>query len=736
MSVTAEKLYQLLPAFYRLCDSEQGEPLKALMDLIAREAGILDSDINRLYENWFIETCDEWVVPYLGDLLGVRGLHPVNNSRIFSQRAYVANTLSYRRRKGTAPILEQLAFDITGWRARVVEFFQLLAATQNVNHIRLHSTITPDLRRMNQLDLLDTAFDTISHNVDVRRISTGLGKHNIPNIGLFLWRLQSYPINRCTACVPATAPAGCYTFSRLGYDSHLFNRPQSEKQIIHLAEEINVPGLLRSRALYDELEALRQALAEGKTPIYKYFGPNDTTTKFYPSVFKIYLNGSETHVPFKEICICNLEDWRLPQPPITAAVDPVLGRLAFAKPAAVSHVRVSYSYGFSSDVGGGPYDRQESVSKTLTRQVTWQVGVSKVISNVAGETIFDNLTDAVDEWNNQPDGSVGVITIMDNDSYDEDLTGSHLIKVPEGSQLLIVAADWPVKDVPDLPLVKHRATGDVTPDELRPHVKGSIEVEGTAASDSLTGGELVLDGLLVEGGLTVIDGNLGSLKVSHCTLVPPLHGLEVNPQNERLNIQVTRSICGSLSLTAAAAKLLVDECIIDHGSGLAISAGSTPAELQRSTIFGSVEALKMEASNCIFNGVVDIQRRQTGCIRFSYLPVTSHTPRRFRCQPDLEIKTQIAEAGDQNILTQAEKYAIRDGILEWLFPSFASTKYGHHAYTQLSRACPLLIKTGSDDGSEMGVFNQLKQPPRETNLRTALDEYLPLGLETGIIYVT
>ncbi len=59
------------------------------------------------------------------------------------------------------------------------------------------------------------------------------------------------------------AAGGRYTFSPLGNNTPLFNRPQTETEITHLAEEINVPGRLRRRALYDELEALRQAIAEG-----------------------------------------------------------------------------------------------------------------------------------------------------------------------------------------------------------------------------------------------------------------------------------------------------------------------------------------------------------------------------------------------------------------------------------------------------------------------------------------
>jgi hypothetical protein len=36
----------------------------------------------------------------------------------------------------------------------------------------------------------------------------------------------------------------------------------------------------------------------------------------------------------------------------------------------------------------------------------------------------------------------------------------------------------------------------------------------------------------------------------------------------------------------------------------------------------------------------------------------------------------------------------------------------------------------------MGAFNHLMQPQREANLRLRLEEYLPFGLEAGLIYVT
>ena len=69
-------------------------------------------------------------------------------------------------------------------------------------------------------------------------------------------------------------------------------------------------------------------------------------------------------------------------------------------------------------------------------------------------------------------------------------------------------------------------------------------------------------------------------------------------------------------------------------------------------------------------------------------------------------------------------------------PSFTSIHYGDPGYGQLHLSCPVEIRTGAEDGSEMGVFCHLKQPQRETNLRIRLEEYLPFGLDPGVIYVT
>ena len=190
MSYDGEKLFNLLPAIYRVRDAEQGGALRQLMAVIAEQMALLEASNQQLYDDQFIETCADWLVPYIGDLIGYRTLHGVV-PKVASPRAEVGHTIALRRRKGTATMLEQLARDVTGWPARVAEMFQLLGWTQHMNHIRPESRYAPDLRRWEKLERLNTPFDSLSHTVDVRGIAKGQGKYNIPNIGVFLWRLRA-----------------------------------------------------------------------------------------------------------------------------------------------------------------------------------------------------------------------------------------------------------------------------------------------------------------------------------------------------------------------------------------------------------------------------------------------------------------------------------------------------------------------------------------------------------------
>ena len=750
-----DRLYRLLPAVYRLRDSDRREPLRALLGLIEQEFDALELDILGLYENWFIETCQEWVVPYIGDLLDVRPLYPASPGT-FSERAYVAHTLDYRRRKGTASMLEQLAVDVTGWPARVVEFFQLLATTQYLNHLRPQNVITPDLRDTNSLELLGGPFETIAHTVDVRHINNGRGKYNILNLGIFLWRLEDFligpiseidtgPTRQSDARAVVTVSDGRHTFDPLGANAPLFNRPQTKTTPTQRTQEINVPGPLRRRPLYDELEELRQAEVDGTTlPAPVYFGANP--------VFEIAVNGAM--VPFDEIMICDISDvsaadWRRPpstkfyQPAgggpavpklIALSVDPVRGRIAFPTGITPLSVEVGYTYAFSGEVGAGPYDRTSWLSNPALGPApynnpkrSFQVGVSQELPPVAN-VIFATLTGAVQAWNAQPAGTDGIITILDSRTYTENLSGTDAIIVPEGSRLLVVAADWPAQreTPPSASLI-------LDPNGLRPHLLGDLAVQGTAPALSDVPGELYIDGLLIEGAVTVLVGNLGKLGISHSTVAPGGSLSAVSSgapggDNDGLMVNLYRAICGPISLSTNVPGLNTADSIVTSGpasgdSAAAIDAAGAVLNLQTTTVFGTTGGRIVNAGNSIFTGLVTAQRQQTGCVRFSYVPDGSTTAPRYHCQPDLALDG-ITDPGTRNAI---------EARLE---PQFTSIDFGQPGYAQLSLRCANEITNGAEDGSEMGAFSFLQQAQRETNLQTALGEYLRFGLEAGMIEVT
>src|SRR5689334_9584016 len=181
MNEHIDRLYDLLPGVYRKRDAELGQPARALLRVIAEQVNLVEDDIARLYDNWFIETCDDWIVPYIADLVGYRAVTEAGGAatstdaarnRILIPRREVANTIRYRRRKGTLSVIELLAGDVAGWPSRAVEFYRLLGVAQHLNHLQLHRGRTVDLRRGDALERLDGPFDQIAHNVDVRRINS------------------------------------------------------------------------------------------------------------------------------------------------------------------------------------------------------------------------------------------------------------------------------------------------------------------------------------------------------------------------------------------------------------------------------------------------------------------------------------------------------------------------------------------------------------------------------------
>ncbi|MCL2642482.1 MAG: hypothetical protein FWD52_03070 [Candidatus Bathyarchaeota archaeon] len=716
------RMYGLIPSIYHQLDLQHQtfdghRPLQDLVAVMEETLKILENDVEGLYENWFIETCDEWVTPYIGDLIDANLLRLVKGTGTISSKAYVANTVHYRKRKGTVAILEEIARDVTGWDAHVVEFFRFLSTTQNVNHSRLENKCTLNIVDPGVMELVGTAFDPVSHTVDVRSVKDGCGFYNVANVGLFLWRLTAYPVRAARAFWYG---GGRYSFSSIGLDVSLFNHPvRGCDDVGVLSGEVDVSMPIRRSV---DKAGLNMYYGEGKS-IFLQFEKD----------------GAIKSVAEEQIVFCDLSDvdeegnWRVPVEfglsdvlSEKVAVDPVLGRILFLDKSDVERkVFVSYYYGFSADMGGGFYRRdlyESELGEEGVEVEKYRISSGVKVANVAvggfvGESIF-SINKALEQWRARGRGGCVLFEIADSDIYRENISR---IEVPEGVTLVLRSAQ------------EQRATLTAEDDDEF----YCIEVSGGGA-----GSCLVLDGLLFNHNvcLKIVEGSkLDKLVIQHCTFVPSsavtkkaVEGVVVGEsiiveRNDCLSVVLSKTICGKILMRDSKCQLILKDSIVDNSnSGGVVGLGEVgyavqcfDALLENSTIFGKscFDILRL-ASNVIFTDTVRVKRRQEGGVRFSYVPnrfeqgvSASKVPRCYRCQPE--------------------------NVNSSFTPHFSSEKYGTPGYAQLhSRGNVKELFDGADNGSEIGAFNQIYQSHRINNLLATFAEYLPFGLAVGVILVT
>jgi hypothetical protein len=680
-----DELADLLPRW-----EQTGEPLRALLSVMAEQIGVIRGEVEQQYENWFVETADEWVLPLIGDLVGYRpraGYQRVRSAGLrdggpaedalrrlaaaLAPRRDVAATVAYRRRKGTLSLLEELADSAAGWPARAVETSRLLVHTAPV---RLYGSGTAaragrgrlaDLRDAGALDLIGTPFETIPRTVDVRR-----GGCTPAGVRLYVWRLRAYPISRAPAfCVDSAR--NLYTFSVLGNDTRLVTKPEPEPSATHIATVDNVPAFLRRRQFADRLA--------------DYYGPGKSVA--------IWLG--DRPVPASAIVAADLTDWRYQPRRDQVAVDPELGRIAFSTRSAPSAgVWVGYHHAFADDLGGGEYPR------AVDGPATYRVGP---------EQPFRRVADAQRQWREDRPAEA-VIEITDSGAYPEQLA----FELGAGQRLTLRAADGA------RPVLRLLDWSGNQPDAL------DIRAEPDRAAGERPA--MTIDGLLIAGRGVRVSGGLGEFVLRHSTLVPgwslesacaPSAPEEPSLVLERTaaSVHIDRSVLGSVLVLADEVgtdplPIRVHDSVLDAtGPGLAALAapdgGHAHAELhaERATILGEVHVHAVHLiADTIVTGLTHVARRQAGSLRFSSVPPGSRTPRRLSCPSDR--------------------------------PLFDSLRYGTPDYARLATRCPTAISRGAEDGSEMGAFHDLYQPQRADSLRARLAEYTPAGTDTAITFVS
>lgn len=702
MSLTTDRLFQLLPAYLRLRDAEQGRtvkghaapqdstreiedfgPLRTLASLIAREGQIVDEGLDQLYDDAFIETCAPWVVPYIGELLGVRGLADLPEG--IDMRARVANALDLRSRKGTLRALEQAAADSSGWPVYAVEYWKRTSHAQAMRLPHPDMGRTVDFRAKPSLNRIDTPFERDARNIELRRIASAGGKWNLGNIGLHVWRLRPYSLtdHRVEA---VAAGRRHFRFHPFGCDAQLFAPEGYDPGAATPAEEADMPSPI-SRAIMAE-------------DVARFYGPGRA----------IFVTVNGTPITDEDIRAADLSD--LPsggagEPdwnhgsfagPGTASVliDPELGRLT-VDPTLTGPVRITCYFARPLAIGGGEHDRAQTAGSV--EDATTLAPSVNVATAVTGA------------------GSEGTFTFDATTLY----SGGGTITVPADGLLRLVARDG------------HMPT-------WRLPVGGLTVRLGRRA-------RIAFNGVRIYGGPLRIEGTAArGARFTDCTLLP---GRRLSRQGAMLSpgaisltmaasgasLQMTRTITGPLQL-ATDVDARLSECIIDAGNtnaraiAPAVNGRRAVLYLDRCTVHGRVEIARFSGaasalppdfglavdtdpglitSDTLFAGTgavpIATEERQTGCIRFSYVPPGSQTPRLYRVtrQPP---------------------------------PVFVSLKPAEPDYMMLAPGAPESLSRGAENGDQIGVWNRAAMTIRGDNIHRSITDFLRFGHEAGVFHAT
>jgi hypothetical protein len=518
----AERVWQLLPAVYRTADTDSLDaagPLRELIDRIGAQVAVVRRSIDRLWADQSIETCDDWVIPYIGDLLGTNLVNAVDPR---GQRVDVAKTIHYRRHKGTLQVLEELAADVTGWSGHVGEGFRRLARTRHgldppvgsaafpttspsdvgqllqIEGLSGLLTATPaggfaDLRSPHGSALTNTAFDESFHTADLRRGQGACGHFGIPKLLVFVWRLGSFPVVGGSP-VAVAGTTNEYAFDPTGREVPLFLPPAPPvddfSEAWAPAREWQVPGPLSA--------SLERAIDDtGSSPPLPPRPP-------YP----------DTHLPRR---------YSVGGGGQPASISPERGRFATTSTAPAT-LTVDYQYGFSSAIGAGPYDRDLLGDPPAVPAPEHQV---------AGGNGLDTALAA--------GGATGTITIADS------LTYAALGQASDPIDALLVRAGPSQRPV------------------LRPPAGASPWV-----FTGRPGAQLVLDGLTVSGCDIVLRGAFDTVRLTACTVdpgtsapgSPPLAAAVDGRSLAPSRIFVEADPAAPQGQPAAIGALIVDHCIL------------------------------------------------------------------------------------------------------------------------------------------------------------------------------
>lgn len=561
-------LYSLLPGYYRQQDIAQDYALRQVFEPIEDQFRLLAADIEQLYDNWFIETCQDVMVPHIGVLVGV-GAGPLGRP---PSRLEVAGAIASRRRKGTPAALLSTLVATTGWGAMLLEHPPkvVLEFSEEIDIVETPDWIELEEREFVRLEI-QSPFGS-----RVEDAAAG-GERGDPRgaISVFLWPRPCTPREWTR---PHHMGGGRFTFDARGIGQPLYNVPVRSSSLYAPVTPRTLPLRLTRRLLQEELAALRA----GQKPRWGFF--------LGEAVFQIRTRSHPDQdwktVPPTAINIANLADWRA-EPcgyDWEVAVDPESGRILFPSDCH-GELAVTWCTVSPALLDGGsslpPLERPRLYS------------VFQACQALDGDgSMFHSVEAALAAVAAAPPGNA-LIRILDGGTY---AAPHDEILLPEGYTLRLEAAQ-----------------GEC------PSLAGTWRFHAPEA-----GSALQLQGLSSLGSLETHGPVL--LTANRCILRPAsehshAHALRAEGGKRCSAFHLHNCITGSVELPEEGSRLVARSTILDAGRAVAIRAGTVV--MQQCTVFGlTIAAALVDTSDTFFGGPVELLS-ETAAMSFCALPQTS-----------------------------------------------------------------------------------------------------------------
>jgi hypothetical protein len=732
-----EKIWELIPAFYRDEDGLADNPgvLRAIVHIIGQQAALLRRNTDRLWEDDFIEDCDDWAVPYIGDLVGTRMVSALDKR---GRRVDVAKTIYYRRRKGTLRVLEELISDITGWEGKATEQFRRLARTQHALDPKPagrggHFTGTPpggfaDLRAPRGAELSTGPFDEYFHSADMRKNAGGLdGRFAIPKIVFWLYRI---PAIKLTDVLPAaTANPQEFTFDPSGRAIALFARRGRTESFDwdqwRSLREWETPAPIRCRLLGDAQFRITDAVIASLVALGISNAAASDLARLNGFLLRseAELRNALATLPSSAELLADPAFTGLLQQALIAESGKSALLTSFVAPGASEPKSIRVT------AGGIEVSSDRIVAGSLDGAAPVAPGKDLVIDAQEGKMLFLNGAPADPVTADYYYGFPGPIGAGGYDRAASIVPPTIAVlngggPIPAGALDPGTAAGIGVTQFGDNSTWTNPSIAPVfnavieAANLRRPYIRLAADWTITAAGG--TRASLTIEGLWIGGsGNLVIAGDYETLTIRHSTLDPggvdaagdPIAPVQLVIQGDVVQLVIDHSITGSIQVAGSGVvdKILIQDSIVQsiNPAVPAIDLPASSAQMFRTTIFGAVNFDRLYASEALITGLATVADTQDGCFRFGAAFNGSRIPHPY----------------ESHFIDDIPHY-------------FTSRVFGHYAYAQLSQSAPGFLLRGAENGSEIGAYSSLLNPILLDSLKAKVDEFLPFGLIPAFIFET